>query len=97
MRLAMVNKTKDELFSDKAFHNIMVLMLKDCTELISKIALFKVKKMSTRMEIYRRLTRAREHIDFHVGDDLNLIKLGKEAAILIISVIIRHKSLRNFH
>ncbi len=62
---------------DEKFHQLMVLMLQKRKALQAKVHLMKVKKQSTKIEIFKRLSTGKEYIDLHLDKKINLSELSR--------------------
>jgi AraC family transcriptional regulator len=77
-------------FEDQ-FHNLLEAMLFQHRGVVSQVVNLPFKKLSTRVEIYRRLLRARDYMDDNYRADLRLNDMAREACMAT------HHFLRMFH
>ena len=81
LRLAIVSQIRDRLFYEELFHQLLLLMLRDKSDLHARIHSIKAKKQSTKIEMFKRLSRVREYLDAHTSDPVSLEELSKIAAL----------------
>jgi AraC-like DNA-binding protein len=77
----ILNKVHDEEYVAALYSQLLERMLHNQGLIIKSLEQLKSKKASTRMETFKRVSQAKDYIDSHLNNRLDLQKISKEACL----------------
>jgi len=81
LRAATARRTLDEMQLEEKFHELLEAMLLVHKNVCSEIDRIPSARHSTRIELYRRLSQAREFIDDNIGNPITLQEIATVACL----------------
>ncbi len=91
LRLGSTTELATKLWYDEQFNLLLEAMLSSHRGVAARAEILPYKKVATRVEIYKRLLRARDYIDEFYASDLSLKQISREACMA------PHHFLRMYH
>lgn len=81
VRHGILNNLQHKTYYEEIFMKILEKIFDDQSKVQKSIDRLKCKKKSTRKEIFKRVRRSKDYIDFHFKDDLSIRELSKIATM----------------
>ena len=81
LKEAIISGEKDVLYYEEQYFNLMASMLQLHEETLKVIGKIPSRKKSTREELFRRLSLAKDYMDAHFNHALSLEKIGRVATL----------------